>query len=450
MKDLTTKTFYMLRKITFALTLSICIMGLYAQSLKADEPAKSADETPAGKTWLEDLMTRDKLTGDWMGLRKGLTKHGIDFDLRLSQFYQSVTNGGISTGDEYGGKIDYRLNVDANKLGLWKGLSANVHVETRYGYDILADAGGLTLPNTPMLYPLPGKYHDTDVTGALIMQYLFDGRAALFGGKLQTVDLVTALFPHVGYGQEGFWNVSSLVSALPWFRFVNLSMWGGGGWTIKDGQIQGGAFAYGQKNVSTDTSTTSESFSDGVGFAGFWRFFYKIGDKPGSATFFAGGSTKGYRSLDPTSWSFIPGEGLSSDNKKKPWDVALYLQQVFWQAKNDDKRNAQIFTGGTWGNDDPNFSHWNIFANIEAFGPMASRPNDRMGIAGYFNGITTDFKHLTDDVGIGVRDLWGFEAYYNFKITPWMHLTGDIQLIENGMSGDSTAVIPGIRLVVDF
>ena len=236
MKRLTTKTINMLRKMTFALTISVSIMGLYAQSLKAGEPAKSADEAPAGKTWLEDLMTRDKLTGDWRGLRTDLTKHGLDFDLRLSQFYQSVTNGGVSTGDEYGGKIDYRLNVDANKLGLWKGLSANVHVETRYGYDILADAGGLTLPNTPMLYPLPGKYHDTDITGALIMQYLFDGRAAIFGGKLQTVDLVTAVFPHVGYGQEGFWNVSSLVSALPWFRFVNLSMWGGGGGPSRTGR----------------------------------------------------------------------------------------------------------------------------------------------------------------------------------------------------------------------
>ena len=202
--------------------------------------------------------------------------------------------------------------------------------------------------------------------------------------------------------------------------------------------------------MSTDTSTTSESFSDGVGFAGFWRFFYKIGDKPGSATFFAGGATKDYPSLEPVSWGFIPGEGLVDDKSKKPWDVALYLQQVFWQAENDDKRYAQLFTGGTWGNDDPNFSHWNIFANIEAFGPMKSRPNDRMGIAGYFNGITRDVKHLTSDVGIGVRDLWGFEAYYNIEITPWMHLTGDIQLIENGSRGDSTAVVPGVRLVIDF
>ncbi len=120
MKRLTTRTIDMLRKIAFALTLSACIIGLYAQSLKADEPAKSADETPAGKTWLEDLMTRDKLTGDWGGLRTGLTKHGIDFDLRLSQFYQSVTNGGVKTNDEYGAKFDYRLNVNANKLGLWK------------------------------------------------------------------------------------------------------------------------------------------------------------------------------------------------------------------------------------------------------------------------------------------------------------------------------------------
>jgi porin len=300
-----------------------------------------------------------------------------------------------------------------------------------------------------MLYPLPGKYHDTDMTGVMISQYLFGGRAAIFAGKLHAIDVVTAIFPHIGYGQEGFWNVSSLCSALPWFRFVELSMWGGGGWTIKDKQIQSGVFIFGQNNVSTDTSTTSKSFSDGVGAIAFYRFFYKIGDKPGSASIFAGGSTKDYPSLEKTSWSFIPGEGLSNDNKKKPWDVAGYIQQVFWQAENDDKRYAQLFMGGTWGKQDPNFSGWNIFANIEAFGPMASRPNDRMGIAGYFNGITRDVKHLTSEL-VSLRDIKGFEAYYNFEITPWMHLTGDIQLIDNAQSRDSTAVIPGVRIVIDF
>ena len=63
-------------------------------------------------TWAEDIWTRDKLTGDWGGLRSDLTKHGIDIDLRLSQYYQGVTSGGVDTNSEYGGTMDYRFNFD--------------------------------------------------------------------------------------------------------------------------------------------------------------------------------------------------------------------------------------------------------------------------------------------------------------------------------------------------
>ena len=86
------------------------------------------------KTWVKDIWTRDKLTGDWWGGRKYLTDHGIDIGLRLSQYYQEVTSGGVDENGEYGGTMDYRLNVDTNKLfGTWKGLSVNMHARTRFG-----------------------------------------------------------------------------------------------------------------------------------------------------------------------------------------------------------------------------------------------------------------------------------------------------------------------------
>ena len=83
------------------------------------------------------------------------TGGGVNFDLTLTQFYQGVTSGGVDTNSEYGGKVDYRLKVDGHKLfGLWEGLFASLHAETRFGKDISADAGGFALPNTALLYPL--------------------------------------------------------------------------------------------------------------------------------------------------------------------------------------------------------------------------------------------------------------------------------------------------------
>src|SRR5210317_1566036 len=110
-------------------------------------------------TWAEDMWTRDKLTGDWGGLRSDLTKHGIDIDLRLTQYYQAVTDGGRDTNDEYGGTMDYRVKLEGDKLfGTWEGFWIDMHGRSRWGDDIGADAGGMTIPNTGMLMPLPDDY----------------------------------------------------------------------------------------------------------------------------------------------------------------------------------------------------------------------------------------------------------------------------------------------------
>ena len=117
----------------------------------------------------KDIWSRDKLTGNW---DSDLHDHGLDVDLRLSQYYQNVASGGVNENGEYGGTMDYRVTADANKVfGLWKGLSVDMHARTRFGDDVLGDAGGMTLPNTGMLMPLPGDYQDTDITGLLVNQY---------------------------------------------------------------------------------------------------------------------------------------------------------------------------------------------------------------------------------------------------------------------------------------
>ena len=51
---------------------------------------------------------------------------------------------------------------------------------------------------------------------------------------------------------------------------------------------------------------------------------------------------------------------------------------------------------------------------------------------------------------IDLRNLWGFELYYNFAINKWLHLSPDLQFIKNQREDDDLAVIPGVRLVMDF
>jgi hypothetical protein len=411
-------------------------------------------------TWgAEDIWTRDKLTGDWWGGRKYLSDHGIDIGLRLSYYGQRVTSGGVDTNGEFGGTMDYRVNVDTNKLfGTWKGFSVTTHARTRFGQDILADAGGMTFPNTGMLMPLPGDYHDTDITGLLVNQYFPVGERhlGLFSlGKIDILDAVTLFFPSVAYGQEGFWNVHSLVSALPWFGAVNgLSLYGGWLATInKEYQIgQSAILVTGTENVTTSTTSwdsASDSFDDGAWIAAFHRFLYKLGDKPGYFMIFGGYSTRDQPSNDPHDFVFKPGQGIEDTDEEKPWDIAVYISQVFWQAEGDPNRKATILIGGTAGPDDPQFAQYNFFTAVEAYGPMASRPHDRMGVSFWYNWLSDNFTDLVSPVA-DLRDLYGFELYYNFAINKWLHLSPDLQLIKNERDDDDLAVILGGRIVIDF
>jgi carbohydrate-selective porin OprB len=73
-----------------------------------------------------------------------------------------------------------------------------------------------------------------------------------------------------------------------------------------------------------------------------------------------------------------------------------------------------------------------------------------MGVGGFYNQLSSDLKDLTSDVGVNLRNTWGVEAYYNVEITPCMHLTPNLQLVSNQNDSDSTAVILGLRAVIDF
>ena len=72
-----------------------------------------------------------------------------------------------------------------------------------------------------------------------------------------------------------------------------------------------------------------------------------------------------------------------------------------------------------------------------------------MGVAGWYNWLSGNFTDLVSPV-TDLRDPWGFEVYYNFAINRWLHLSPNLQLINNEWEGDDLAIVPGIRLVMDF
>ncbi len=403
-------------------------------------------ETPGCQCAACQWRNREHFLGDWGGLRTTLAEHGIVADLQFTQFYQGVTSGGQDREMQYGGKLDYMFTFLGGKLGLNEGFKSIVHAETRYGEGIDGNAGPFAFPNSNMLFPLPGQ-NDTAITGLLFMQALNE-RIALAAGKINVVDLWTMLYPHVGRGVEGFMNLNALSVGLPWLRFVNLSVMGAGALVLEGEQIQGGVLVF-----DTNNSTTSTGFHDlfdqGAAVLGLWRFFTDWNGKPGSHLFAGGWSSRKYTSVDPTSLTVIPGQGLTLGQETGAWAFAYYFDQIIWADRCNDKRNIRLFSGWTISDGNPSPARWAGMASLQGTGLIPRREQDRMGVAYFYNGLSDDFRRLTSVV-VDLEELQGVELYYNVAVRPWCHVTADLQIIDNAREQDGTAVVFGLRTNIDL
>ncbi|MEK6237497.1 MAG: carbohydrate porin [Planctomycetales bacterium] len=396
------------------------------------DPANCADS---------DFWTRERLTNGFLGAQPALAGHGILFDGQATQFYQGVASGGREQHFRYGGKLDYLFTFDGAKLLSRKGFTTILHAETRFGDDVTSDAGVFSLPNTSMLYPLSGE-HDTSITGLLFMQALNE-KVVLAAGKINVADFWNMVYPHTGRGVDGFMNLNALASALPWLRFVNLSVNGGGVLVMEGPQVQGGFLVF-DTNNSTTTSGVSNLFDQGAGLLGVWRLFTDLDGKPGSHLIAGGYSTRSYTSVDPSSVTVVPGQGLTLGSETGAWSLAYYYDQVFWEDSCNKSRNLRLFTGWSLSDGNPSFARWGGFASVEGFGLIDGREQDRMGIAYFQNQVSSDFKRLVSPV-VGVQNVQGVEAYYNAAVTPWFHLTADVQVIDSADRSVATALLFGLR-----
>ena len=137
------------------------------------------------ETWGGDIWSRPRLTGDWGGLRDELAKMGVVFDVDLLGTPQDVVSGGRSTGSGFWGNIDYTLNIDTQKLGLWPGGFFKFQGDTGFGSNVFKNAGTIVPVNTAAL--IPGiNDQTTALMNATLTQFL-SPQFALFAGGVGVV-----------------------------------------------------------------------------------------------------------------------------------------------------------------------------------------------------------------------------------------------------------------------
>lgn len=366
---------------------------------------------------------------------------GVVVDLQYTNFYQGVARGGQEQNWEYGGKLDYFVNLDGHKMGLWKGLSTVIHAETRVGEDVNLDAVGLAPVNANMLYPNTFQ-NNTAITGFVVSQQVTDD--VIFSvGKYNLLDLLDQLYPQTGRGIDGFMNISNL-GPLSLIRTVNLSVNGAGVMTLEEGKVKSSLSVLDTNNSST-TSGISDLFDNGAVILGFYRWFHELGDLPGSHAIMGAYSSGTYTSLDATTWAILPETGtLVAGQETDSWNIEYIFDQKLWVDSCNPKRNIGLLT--MWGiaDDNPSPVRWAGNVAIQAEGMVASRPGDTMGVAWFHTDLSGEFINLVSPV-TALHNVSGIETYYNAAITPWFHLTGDLQVIEPAEINKDTAIVVGLR-----
>lgn len=411
------------------------------------QPAASAADELAGTQELpEDApLERSKLTGDWCGWRSGFQDHGITFDLSTTQYYQGTTSGGLEQAFNYGGRNDYFLNLEGEKLGLWQGASVTLHGETRYGESVSSLAGTLLAPNLLLTVPLPDG-SVTALTGVTFTQTLSE-EFLVYGGKLNTLDGFEQ--PLTGASNlTGFQNTAMLYNPV-FARTVPYSTFGAGFDCLRDEETVFAACVYDTNDTPT-VSGFDTFFDNGATVYAELNLPTTFFDRPGHQGISGTYSSGKYTSLTPAAYlDPIVGLVIIPTRKTGSWCLAYNFDQALYVSPNDPQRMWGVFGNFGIADSNPSPVRWFASAGISGASPIAGRETDSFGIAYFYLGVSEPLKNLAPLL-LPLRDEQGVELYYNVSLRPWCQITPDLQVITPFRNRADTALLFGLRAMVDF
>lgn len=443
--------------ITSVVTLVLMLAShVEAQSAVADPQGPSAAQSPTPQPEPSakpdvDYWHQEWLTGDWGRERLKLREKGVELNFRLTQAYAGVAGGGLGNSDAYAGKFDTHFKFDMGRLAGWKGFSWQIKTETRFGKTPFV--GNLLPTETFTLTPL-SKGTVFAITSLNFTQLLAldakKGKFIAFGaGKYYSLDSYNEPF-YGGSGHTTFLNIA--FNSAPTGGRVVPTVTNGGtfAWIRKGNPFL--TFALFDATGSPTTTGLGHLFADGVSFVGGINFPTNFGKKSGKQSFSASTTTKKFTPFDQLTEVIIPGPaGTTVRPKAGSWTLTYSFHQYLMERAGPGGAKTGWGLFGIASVADKTTNPLSSFFSIGLGGTglFQSRRNDRFGIAYAHTGISGTLKReISPLIRLGNEQV--FEMFYNFALTPFIKLTGDLQVVRPGLRRADTAVIPGVRLVINF
>jgi porin len=434
-------------------------------------------------TWGGDIWSRPRLTGDWGGLRDDLAKMGLIFDIDLLTTPQDVVSGGRSTGGGFWGNIDYTLNLDTQKLGLWPGGSFKFQADTGFGSNVFKDAGTVVPVNTAAL--IPGINDRTTALMNATLTQFFSPQFGLFAGKINMLDSAVTEF----YGDYRSQFENAAFNFPMTLEQVPISAFGGGAIVIPQQDILLSALAIDPDGTPT-SNDLGKAFTGGVEVLASGKLTIKPFGLVGHQSLGLSWNNKQRFSLtqDPSNLAVLllqnrfprlanPGPVLTdilgrffpallvpavpANRQSSSWAVSYSFDQYFWQPDGNPNHGIGLFFGFGASDGNPNPIQYSFIAGIGGKGVVPGRPDDTFGLGVARTQFSSAFvPFLRQQLNLGLQREDAIEMYYNAAVTQWLNFTADLQIVNPGtkkalnsagqLANIDTPVVAGARLRVRF
>ena len=402
-------------------------------------------EFTCAPSFCESLLTRPTLTGDWFGCRSSLAECGVTVGLSTTQYYQGVASGGLDEQFEHGGRNDCFINLDGEKIGLWKGLFITLHGETRYGESANSLTGALMPVNLMLALPQPNGTVSA-LSGVKLTQFLSEDML-VYAGKINTFDDFKQ--PITGAAAlTGFQNTAMMFNPV-YARTVPYSTFGAGFALLQNMEPVFAAAVFDTNNTPTESGFDT-FFDNGATIFAQVNLPTSFFDSPGHQGISGTYSSGTYADISPNAY-FDPSAGvvLVGTPQNGSSCLAYNFDQAFYVSPDDPKRKWGVFGNLGIADDNPSPIQWFASAGISGSSPVESRKADTFGAGYYYLGVSDQLKDLAP-ILLPLQNEQGAELYYNIQVTPWCQITPDLQVISPFRERADSSLLAGVRAKIEF
>ena len=402
------------------------------------------------------IWCRQKLSGDWCGLRGRLARKGVFLDVRWVQISQGILDGGRRERWGHSTNLDLLAKFDLQRLGVVPGALVSLRTQSRFGGTVNADSGLLLPVNTAGYFPVT-RVIDDDVPIAITELYWTQMLSETFGvffGKITTMGGMNEFAG--GEGITQFMNFqflfpATLAQLVPYSNLAAGVLW------MPSPRLTISSLIMNTAEASTTTGFTD--FDEGQTWWTSGTFTWKDGCcRPGGVTLgggyaFGGDFARvGGLNIDPTG-------GVTLRTKSTTWAAYASGWQylVMCEPPRDidptdgvqELRGLGVFAKLGIGDKDSNPVQWSVTAGVSGRGLIPGRCNDTFGVGYFYNEIGNPVSGALAAL-LFDRETQGVEAYYRFAVAPSVGITVDAQWTEDAVRTVRSAFLLGFRLHVDF